>query len=61
MVLGVLPLGILVPPIIVCIDRKVYNYCKYLSIIKVKLNLSDTSKFINGFKLLVREYNYRKK
>ena len=51
--------GVLVPPIIVCTDRKVYNYCKYLEIIKVKLNLSDITKFINNFKLLVREYNYR--
>ena len=53
--------GILVPPIVVCSDRRIYNYCKYLEVIKVKLNLSDMEKFINDFKLLVREYNYREK
>ena len=53
--------GILVPPIVVCTNRRVCNYCKYLEIIKVKLNLSDMERFINDFKLLVREYNYREK
>ena len=53
--------GILVPPIVVCTNRRVCNYCKYLEVIKVKLNLSDMEKFINDFKLLVREYNYREK
>lgn len=51
--------GILVPPIVVCSNRKVYNYCKYLEVIKVKLNFSDMERFINDFKLMVREYNYR--
>ena len=52
--------GILVPPLVVCTDRKVYNYCKYLEIIKVKLNLSDIDKLVKDFTLMVREYNYRK-
>lgn len=51
--------GILVPPIIVCTDRKVYNYCKKLEIIKVKLNLSDMKKVINDIKSMVQEYNYK--
>lgn len=50
---------ILVPPIIVCTDRKVYNYCKKLEIIKVKLNLSDMKKVINDIKSMVQEYNYK--
>lgn len=53
--------GILVPPIVVCSDRKVYNYCKYLEIIKVKLNLSDIKKFLDDFQTMVREYNYKEK
>lgn len=50
---------ILVPPIIVCTDRKVYNYCKKLEIIKVKLNLLDMKKVINDIKSMVQEYNYK--
>lgn len=50
---------IFAPPIIVCTDRKVYNYCKNLEIIKVKLNLSDMNKVINDIKSMVQEYKYR--
>ena len=35
-----------IPKVIVCTDRRVCNYCKYLEVIKVKLNLSDMEKFI---------------
>lgn len=51
--------GVLVPPIVICTNRRVCNYCKNLEIIKVKLNLSDIKKFINDFKNLTREYNYK--
>lgn len=51
--------NIFVPPIIVCTDRRVYNYCKSLEIIKVKLNLSDMKKVVKDIKSLVQEYNYK--
>ena len=51
--------GVFVPPIIVCTDRRVYNYCKNLEIIKVKLNLSDMKKVVNDIKSLAQEYNYK--
>ena len=51
--------GIFVPPIIVCTDRRIYNYCKNLEIIKVKLNLSDMDKIVKDVMSLVQEYNYK--
>ena len=51
--------GILVPPLIVCTDRRVVNYCKNLEIIKVRLNLSDINKWINDFKLGIRDCNFK--
>ena len=50
---------IIVPPVIVCTDRRVYNYCKNLEVIKVKLNLSDINKVIKDVKSLVQECNYK--
>lgn len=51
--------NIFVPPVIVCTDRRVYNYCKNLEIIKVKLNCSDIKNLINDFKLLTRDCNFK--
>ena len=51
--------GILVPPVIVCTNRKVYNYCKNLEIIKIRLELSDMNKLIKDIKSLKQEYKYR--
>lgn len=50
---------VIVPPVIVCTDRRVYNYCKNLEVIKVKLNLSDINKVIKDAKSLVQECNYK--
>lgn len=51
--------GIIVPPVIVCTDRRIYNYCKNLEIIKIKLNLSDMDKIVKDVKSLVQECNYK--
>lgn len=51
--------GILVPPVIVCTNRKAYNYCKNLEIIKVRLELSDMNKLIKDIKSLKQEYKYK--
>ena len=51
--------NVFVPPIIVCTNRKVYNHCKHLEIIKIKLNLSDINKVINDIKSLAQEYNFK--
>lgn len=51
--------GIMVPPVIVCTDRRIYNYCKNLEIIKIKLNLSDMDKIVKDVKSLVQECNYK--
>ena len=50
---------VIVPPVIVCTDRRVYNYCKNLEVIKIKLNLSDINKVIKDAKSLVQECNYK--
>lgn len=51
--------NVIVPPVIVCTNRRVYNYCKNLEVIKVKLNLSDINKVIKDAKSLVQECNYK--
>ena len=51
--------GILVPPLIVCTNRRVVNYCKNLEIIKIRLDTSDINKWINDFKLGIRDCNFK--
>lgn len=51
--------GIILPPLVICTNRRIVNYCKNLEIIKIKLNLSDINKWINDFKLGIRDCNFK--
>ena len=51
--------GIILPPLVICTNRRIVNYCKNLEIIKIKLNLSDIDKWLNDFKLGIRDCNFK--
>ncbi len=51
--------GILVPPIIVCTNRRVYNHCKYLETIKIKLDATNIGILIDDIRNLGRDYGYK--
>jgi hypothetical protein len=51
--------GIILPPLVICTNRRIVNYCKNLEIIKIKLNLSDIDKWLKDFKLGTRDVGYR--
>ena len=51
--------GIILPPLVICTNRRIVNYCKNLEIIKIKLNLSDIDKWLKDFKLGIRDCNFK--
>jgi hypothetical protein len=51
--------GIILPPLVICTNRRIVNYCKNLEIIKIKLNLSDIDKWLKDFKLRTRDVGYK--
>ena len=51
--------GIILPPLVICTNRRIVNYCKNLEIIKIKLNLSDIDKWLKDFKLGTRDVGYK--
>ena len=51
--------GIILPPLVICTNRRIVNYCKNLEIIKIKLNLSDIDKWLKDFELGIRDCNFK--
>ena len=51
--------GIILPPLVICTNRRIVNYCKNLEIIKIRLDTSDIDKWLKDFKLGIRDCNFK--